>query len=414
MRFVGGFILCFCASCVFAAPDGAMVRAAKSLISVQNFPKTFNDLSFTSRMAVLAEGYEEVATEYDENGVCVSGCAYHGMRIEDEERMIERATVELEKLIELENVRSGYDTQKNSIIQSQSIQQQGVGNEKPDAQQYVYVQPGAQVAPAVSGAHQPGAQVAPAVSGAHQPGAQVAPAVSGAHQPGAQVAPAVSGAHQPVATTGGGVATVNTVAGKQSFLGPPVRGAIKVGSDFGERRPPSTKGGNKGSRYHRGVDIKATTGTPLYAAADGNVNQAYFSKTGGNTVVITHPFSGTDKVVETVYMHMDRIDVKAGQKVSKGQQIGTAGNTGNSGGAHLHYAIRFDGVNVDPLGSRIKPVIDKGQQVAASTKGTNYLGEAYCIKPGISSTRLRPDQGNDAALRQNFPQCTGWCENYYN
>ena len=207
---------------------------------------------------------------------------------------------------------------------------------------------------------------------------------------------------------------MNTVAGKQSFLGPPVRGAIKVGSDFGERRPPSTKGGNKGSRYHRGVDIKATTGTALYAAADGNVNQAYFSKTGGNTVVIAHPFSGTDKVVETVYMHMDRIDVKAGQKVSKGQQIGTAGNTGNSGGAHLHYAVRFDGVNVDPLGSRIKPVIDKGQQIAASTKGTNYLGESYCIKPGISSTRLRPYQGNDAALRQNFPQCTGWCKNYYN
>lgn len=372
MRFVGGFILCFCASCVFAAPDGAMVRAAKSLISVQNFPKTFNDLSFTSRMAVLAEGYEEVATEYDENGVCVSGCAYHGMRIEDEERMIERATAELEKLIELENVKRGYEPQKNSVvqqsvqtqsIQQQPVQQQVVGDVKTDAQQYVYVQPGV---------------------------------------------------HQPVATTGGGAATVNTVAGKQSFLGPPVRGAIKVGSDFGERRPPSTKGGNKGSRYHRGVDIKATTGTPLYAAADGNVNQAYFSKTGGNTVVIAHPFSGTDKVVETVYMHMDRIDVKAGQKVSKGQQIGTAGNTGNSGGAHLHYAVRFDGVNVDPLGSRIKPVIDKGQQIAASTKGTNYLGEAYCIKPGISSTRLRPYQGNDAALRQNFPQCTGWCKNYYN
>ena len=57
--------------------------------------------------------------------------------------------------------------------------------------------------------------------------------------------------------------------------------------------------------------------------------------------------SASSKKVVTVYMHMDRIDVKAGQKVSKGQQIGTAGNTGNSGGAHLHYAIRFDGVNVD-------------------------------------------------------------------
>lgn len=392
MRFLGGFILCFCSTCVLAAPDGAVVRAAKSLISVQNFPKTFNDLSFTSRMAVLAEGYDEVATEYDENGVCVSGCAYHGMRIEDEERMIERATVELERLIELENAKRGYEPQKNSVvqqsvqtqsIQQQPVQQQVVGDVKPDAQQYVYVQPGVQVQPAVSVSQQP------------------------------QVQPAVSVSQQPVATAGAG-ATGNAIAGKQSFLGPPVRGAVKVGSDFGERRPPSTKGGNKGSRYHRGVDIKATTGTPLYAAADGNVNQAYFSKTGGNTVVIAHPFSGSDKVVETVYMHMDRIDVKAGQKVSKGQQIGTAGNTGNSGGAHLHYAVRFDGVNVDPLGSRIKPVIDKGQQIAASTKGTNYLGESYCIKPGISSTRLRPYQGNDAALRQNFPQCTGWCKNYYN
>lgn len=343
--------------------------AAKSLLVQQNFPKTFEDLSFVDRMEVLAEGYGEVATEYDENGVCVSGCAYRGMRIEDEERMIERATVQLEKLIELENAKRGYDPKKIAAAQHSGHPQQ--------VQQPVQQQVGGYV------------------------------------QPGVQQ----NGYTQPVAITGyAGTAVGGAVggssAGGQSFLGAPVRGGIKVGSDFGERRPPSTKGGNKGSRYHRGVDIKASTGTPLYSAADGKVLQAYFSKSGGNTVIIEHPFSGSDKAVQTVYMHMDNMEVKAGQTVTKGQKIGTAGNTGNSGGAHLHYAVRFDGVNVDPLGSRIKPVIDKEQQIASSTKGTNYLGEPYCIKQWISSTRLAPYQGNDEALQQNFPQCTGWCKNY--
>ena len=98
--------------------------------------------------------------------------------------------------------------------------------------------------------------------------------------------------------------------------------------------------------------------------------------------------------------------------MQKGQKLGAAGNTGNSGGAHLHYSVRFDGVNVDPLGSKIKPVIDTQAALAGSTSGTNYLGAPYCIKSGISSTRLRSLQGNDAALRENFPQCTGWCKPY--
>ncbi|MBQ2017783.1 MAG: M23 family metallopeptidase [Alphaproteobacteria bacterium] len=374
----------------FAVMD---VFAAKSLLVQQNFPKTFEDLSFVERMEVLAEGYGEVATEYDENGVCVSGCAYRGMRIEDEERMIERATVQLEKLIELENAKRGYDPKKiaaaqhsghpQQVQQQQPVQQQVGGYVPPGTQQHESLQP---VMP-----QQPTATIGFV-------GTPMGAVVAGA------VGTAVGG------MIGGMVGA--TMKGAQSFLGAPVRGGIKVGSDFGERRPPSTKGGNKGSRYHRGVDIKASTGTPLYSAADGKVLQAYFSKSGGNTVIIEHPFSGSDKAVQTVYMHMDTMDVKAGQTVSRGQKIGTAGNTGNSGGAHLHYAVRFDGVNVDPLGSRIKPVIDKEQQIASSTKGTNYLGEPYCIKQWISSTRLAPYQGNDEALQQNFPQCTGWCKNY--
>ena len=96
---------------------------AKSLLKPAEMPKVFADASFEERMQVLAEGYGEVATEYDENGVCVSGCAYKGMRIEDEERMIVRATDELRSLIEMENARMGYDPQQIQALQQQYLQQ---------------------------------------------------------------------------------------------------------------------------------------------------------------------------------------------------------------------------------------------------------------------------------------------------
>lgn len=385
---------------------------SKSLLKPATMPKVFADASFEERMRVLAEGYGEVATEYDENGVCVSGCAYKGMRIEDEERMIVRATDELRALIEMENAQKGYDPQQIHQLQQQYLQELQQKAQKDAQAAGVQLDTSEQTATQQQAAGQQ--QTATQQTAVQQQtfSQQTGGAVQGAMQATKQqtTQPRQQVAQAQFLQTGQ-VSSGGT--GGQFFLGPPVGGDVKVGSDFGERRPPSTKGGKTGSRYHRGVDIKATVGTPLYAAADGQVIQAGWAGGGGNTVIVEHGFNSSSKKVQTVYMHMSKIDVKVGQSVTKGQKLGAAGNTGNSGGAHLHYSVRFDGVNVDPLGSKIKPVIDKQAALAGSTSGTNYLGAPYCIKPGISSTRLRNFHGNDAALRENFPQCTGWCKNYY-
>lgn len=405
---------------------------AKSLLKPAEMPKVFADASFEERMQVLAEGYGEVATEYDENGVCVSGCAYKGMRIEDEERMIVRATDELRALIEMEDARRGYNPQQIQAMQQQYLEQLRQQAQRDMAQQQA--QQGQQATGSVTQqttaqqTQQPQYQQPVAQQGQQATGSTSQQSVAQQRQqpqyqqPASQQGKQVTGStsqqsvaqqrQQPQYQQPASQPQIS-VSGGQFFLGPPVGGDVKVGSDFGERRPPSTKGGKSGSRYHRGVDIKATTGTPLYAAADGKVIKAGWGGGGGNTVIVEHSFANSSKKVQTVYMHMSKIDVKVGDSVTKGQKVGAAGNTGNSGGAHLHYAVRFDGVNVDPLGAKIKPVIDKQAELAASTRGTNYLGAPYCIKPGISSTRLRSLQGNNAALRENFPQCTGWCKNYY-
>ncbi len=70
----------------------AAVAHSAGLLQAQSFPKTFNDLSFTDRMALRAEGYAPFETEYDEQGRCISGCPYAGMTIEDEEEAVARLT----------------------------------------------------------------------------------------------------------------------------------------------------------------------------------------------------------------------------------------------------------------------------------------------------------------------------------
>ena len=99
------------------------------------------------------------------------------------------------------------------------------------------------------------------------------------------------------------------------------------------------------SSFHNGLDLAAAEGSPTYAAADGYVVIAGWSDSAGNWVVINH---GNGLV--TKYMHHSALAVSAGQNVSKGQQIGYVGNTGNSFGAHLHFQVELNGSPVDPLG----------------------------------------------------------------
>lgn len=92
---------------------------------------------------------------------------------------------------------------------------------------------------------------------------------------------------------------------------------------------------------HKGIDVRASTGTPVYAAASGVISSAGYNNGGyGNRVMITHHIDG--KTYTTLYAHLNSISVKSVQ-VSRGQRIGTVGSTGDSSGPHLHFEIHSGG-----------------------------------------------------------------------
>jgi murein DD-endopeptidase MepM/ murein hydrolase activator NlpD len=113
-----------------------------------------------------------------------------------------------------------------------------------------------------------------------------------------------------------------------------------ISSDFGYRTSPFT-----GKReFHKGLDISAPQGTPIYAPAKGTVN--FSGRDGGYGLCLTvNHGSG----ISTRFAHMHSMAVKAGQKVTRGQLIGYVGNTGRSTGPHLHYEVRLNGVPVNPM-----------------------------------------------------------------
>ena len=99
----------------------------------------------------------------------------------------------------------------------------------------------------------------------------------------------------------------------------------------------------KTTRPHRGTDYAAATGTPVYAAGDGRVTKAGYSRANGNYVFIQHG----DQYV-THYLHLHKRNVKAGQRVTQSQVIGTVGSTGAATGPHLHYEFLVNGTHRDP------------------------------------------------------------------
>lgn len=117
----------------------------------------------------------------------------------------------------------------------------------------------------------------------------------------------------------------------------PVNGRYTSG--YGYRSHPIYGDG----RMHHGVDFANSIGTPVVSAADGVVSYASTFSTYGNAVMVTHSIDG--QTYTSLYAHLNSINVSVGQTVSKGQQIGTLGNTGNSTGPHLHFEIHVGGWN---------------------------------------------------------------------
>lgn len=118
----------------------------------------------------------------------------------------------------------------------------------------------------------------------------------------------------------------------------PTRG--RLASNFGYRISPFT--GRKA--FHKGLDVRAATGTPILAAANGEVTRAEWFSTYGNAVDIDHGDG-----IATRYAHMSKILVKQGDKVTRGQIIGLVGNTGRSVASHVHYEVQVNDKPVNPI-----------------------------------------------------------------
>ncbi|MFA9200644.1 MAG: M23 family metallopeptidase [Cypionkella sp.] len=138
-------------------------------------------------------------------------------------------------------------------------------------------------------------------------------------------------------------ATVQNPIAASTGVSIPSRAPLAIGyasSGFGLRTHPVLGG----TRAHKGIDLAAPTGTPIYATADGTVGKAEWFSSYGLFVAIDH---GGE--LETRYAHMSRIAVAPGQRVRKGEVIGYVGSTGRSTGPHLHYEVRVAGQAVNPV-----------------------------------------------------------------
>jgi murein DD-endopeptidase MepM/ murein hydrolase activator NlpD len=102
--------------------------------------------------------------------------------------------------------------------------------------------------------------------------------------------------------------------------------------------------GMRWGRMHEGIDIAASSGTPIRAAAGGTIIHAGWLGGYGNLVVVDH-----GNGLATAYAHASSILVAVGQQVSQGQTVSLVGSTGHSSGPHLHFEVRVNGVAVDPL-----------------------------------------------------------------
>jgi murein DD-endopeptidase MepM/ murein hydrolase activator NlpD len=133
----------------------------------------------------------------------------------------------------------------------------------------------------------------------------------------------------------------------RSMLKTPIN-ITRISSHYGNRKDP-TLGFTK---MHKGVDFAAPEGTPIYASGDGTVCNIGWKSGYGKVVQIRH-----SSTLSTLYAHANSFakGLKIGQKVARGQVIAYVGRTGRTTGAHLHYEVKIDGKNVNPMSIKTTP-----------------------------------------------------------
>ena len=304
--------------------DWAVVKAAKSFLTAEKFPTVFEDLSFVERMEILADDYDDLGAIFDENGVCISGCAYVGITLEEDLARMERQTeVALAQL-----KQEGYMSEDGKLIpqQNQAVQQQMVSG-LPAGSMVVQMVNGRPIVYGQGAGQQPVAGTQTQV--AQQVGTGTTNAAVAGTPPSGQVAASCSTRKSDIPV------------GQKKPLGEPLDGKARISSKFGPRTNPVT---GKFQQNHNGVDLAMPKGTKIYSPADGYVKSAFTDSTCGKGVKITHADG-----YETVYCHMSEHAVKTGDSVVAGCFIGKVGSTGRSTGPHLHYSVRLNGTAINPV-----------------------------------------------------------------
>lgn len=311
---------------------GGLVRAdGESLLKAAAFPKTFNDAPFITRMQVLADDYINFETVYGADGRCISGCAYPGITLEEETEAMQRRT-------EL----------ANSTLESHgqySQPQPTITNSQPTPS-------GADVVP------QQNTQPQESNNQQTQQHQQTQTSQPTTH-PNQQTQPSSSVLAQTCRAT---------YLVKQTGVpwNSPIDGKIIITSDFGPRKAPV----ENASTMHRGIDIRATTGTNVYATAGGTIEyiRDQGNSGGGKYVVVKHDNGN----FRTAYFHLSNNTVrKVGDRVQAGDLIGISGNTGNSSGPHLHYEIYY---------TQSGKIFGWGQDAIDPLWTKNYLDTQYSFK----------------------------------
>lgn len=362
----------------------AAVAHSASLLQAQSFPKTFNDLSFTDRMAVRAEGYAPFETEYDAQGRCISGCPYAGMTIEDEETAIKRLTDQAHRDLAAYRAqraaaaRAAMGTQTSNTAQTSDVSNVQSNSSVPPVPNLPNLPTDTAHSGVVGGLAPidtsgvpdtaiirdiPTLPNLPKITSDAQQGtvSTLPPPTYAPQQPSAPYTeqpeqdepepepepeqPAQPSA--PVATRTCNPYVASTPVGNRLPTGCPLgANPMIITSPFSTARYHPTKHVYKS---HHGVDLRAAMGTDVFATAAGVVSYVGNEPKGcGTYVKILHASN-----YATTYCHLSRALVSKGDKVEAGCRIGLSGNTGASSAPHLHYAITPDAakgnkVAIDP------------------------------------------------------------------
>lgn len=179
------------------------------------------------------------------------------------------------------------------------------------------------------------------------------------------------------------------VSMRKAFLRAPLD-FTRISSSFDLRRKHPIH--NK-IKAHRGIDYAAPRGTPIYAAGDGRVIKAGYSKANGNYVFIQH---GEQYV--TKYLHLHKRNVKQGERVKQKQIIGSVGSTGYATGPHLHYEFLVNGVHRNP-----RTIVDKlpkaksldKLEIARFNEATQPIAQQFAAyQQRFAMNNASADQGN--------------------